>query len=116
MRSSLLEDGGGASSEASPCECEERLKELKNRLEVVALDPPLEALQMPPTLETHGDFLLKEMAWMAADFEVESEGQSLVIFRSLLDVRCVQGNGMQFSGRKDQRLFFFVFVRNIAFA
>lgn len=78
MRSSLLEDGGGASSEASPCECEERLKELKNRLEVVALDPPLEALQIPPTLETHGDFLLKEMAWMAADFEVERKRHAIL--------------------------------------
>jgi hypothetical protein len=45
--------------------------ELQRKLDVLAFDSPVETQEPSSTLETHRDFLLKEMAWMAADFEVE---------------------------------------------
>lgn len=73
MRSSLLEEGTGAATEASTHECEERFLELQRMIRTVALEIPLEPFDSPPKLETHRDFLLKEMSWMAADFEVERQ-------------------------------------------
>ena len=73
MRSTLLEEGGGAETEASMGECTERLFELQRLLGVVTLEVPLEHPETPPKLDTHRDYLLKEMAWMAADFEMERE-------------------------------------------
>ena len=75
MRSTLLEEGGGAETQTSMSECTERIFELQRLLGVVTLEVPLESPDTPPKLETHRDYLLKEMAWMAADFEVESEPQ-----------------------------------------
>tara|TARA_B100000475_G_scaffold66639_1_gene47390 strand:+ start:80 stop:340 length:261 start_codon:yes stop_codon:yes gene_type:complete len=73
MHSAILEEGSGAEVEASTDECQDRLSELQRLLKVVTLDEKLEARESPLRLETHHDFLLKEMAWMAADFEVERE-------------------------------------------
>lgn len=71
MKSSLLEEGSGAPTTASACDCKERVLELQRKLDVVAYDPPLETVKPASILETHREFLLKEMAWMAADFDVE---------------------------------------------
>lgn len=78
MHSAVLEEGSGADVEASAAECQERLLEIERMLNLVRLDSPLEPQEIPPRLETHRDFLLKEMAWMAADFEVERTTQRLV--------------------------------------
>ena len=80
MRSAVLEEGSGADVEASTAECQERLFELERMLNLVRPDAPLEAQEIPTRLETHRDFLLKEMAWMAADFEVERMMQRLVTY------------------------------------
>lgn len=72
-RSLLLEEGSGAVTEASTRECEDRLVELNRKLDSVAINLPLERLQSPMESETYQSFLLKEMAWMSADFEVERD-------------------------------------------
>mmetsp|Transcript_20715 Transcript_20715/g.61800 ORF Transcript_20715/g.61800 Transcript_20715/m.61800 type:complete len:102 (-) Transcript_20715:4730-5035(-) len=77
-RSLLLEEGSGAMTEASTSECEDRLVELNRKLGNVAIDLPLERLQSLMDSETHQSFLLKEMAWMSTDFEVERNLQCLL--------------------------------------
>jgi len=78
MRSTLLEEGGGAETQTSMNECTERIFELQRLLGVVTLEVPLESPDTPPKLETHRDYLLKEMAWMAADFEVERKRHTIL--------------------------------------
>ena len=107
MRSTLLEEGGGAETEASMGEYTERLFELQRLLGVVTLEVPLEHPKITPKLETHRDYLLKEMAWMAADFEMERQ-----LRRQIFEEECHsqtpitnhwQENGTQFCGKSDQR-------------
>mmetsp|Transcript_20713 Transcript_20713/g.61791 ORF Transcript_20713/g.61791 Transcript_20713/m.61791 type:complete len:1556 (-) Transcript_20713:252-4919(-) len=77
-RSLLLEEGSGAMTEASTSECEDRLVELNRKLGNVAIDLPLERLQSLMDSETHQSFLLKEMAWMSTDFEVERKRHAVL--------------------------------------
>mmetsp|Transcript_32523 Transcript_32523/g.97825 ORF Transcript_32523/g.97825 Transcript_32523/m.97825 type:complete len:106 (-) Transcript_32523:4168-4485(-) len=72
MQSRLLERGEGAIAEFSSSECEERCYQLRRMLSTRA---PMEPQSSPSMLETHRNSLLKEMAWMAADFKVESQLQ-----------------------------------------
>lgn len=92
MHSAILEEGSGAEVEASTDECQDRLSELQRLLKVVTLDEKLEARENPLRLETHHDFLLKEMAWMAADFEVERKRHAI------LRKKKIQGNRTTFQG------------------
>mmetsp|Transcript_32175 Transcript_32175/g.99378 ORF Transcript_32175/g.99378 Transcript_32175/m.99378 type:complete len:91 (+) Transcript_32175:1164-1436(+) len=73
MQSRLLERGEGAIAEFSSSECEERCYQLRRMLSTRA---PMEPQSSPSMLETHRNSLLKEMAWMAADFKVERKRHS----------------------------------------
>ena len=70
MCSALLEAGGGATPEPSRNECVVRVVELRRMLESTAFQTIVEPIELPLVLDTHRGFLLKEMAWMAADFRV----------------------------------------------
>jgi hypothetical protein len=52
--------------------------DLRQMLNVKAFQTPVEPLELPATRETHQNALLKEMAWMAADFRVERRKSSVV--------------------------------------
>ena len=78
--SALLEAGGGATPEASRNECVVRVFELRRMLESTACQTTVEPIDPPLVLETHRGFLLKEMAWMAADFRVESQPPVFLYF------------------------------------
>jgi len=78
MRSSLLEEGCGATPGISPREYDVQASQLQHMLDVVVVEAPLNFLEAPAKLETYRDFLLKEMAWMAADFGVERQLQCLL--------------------------------------
>lgn len=82
--SALLEAGGGATPEASRNECVVRVFELRRMLESTACQTTVEPIEPPLVLETHRGFLLKEMAWMAADFRVESQPPVFLYFSFLL--------------------------------
>ena len=84
VRSATLEEGLGAEVEETSEECDERRSALLARLREIEAPAALEKSADPAKPETHresslsrvgivraGDFLLKEMAWMAADFETE---------------------------------------------
>ena len=89
IKSRLVEQGVGAAAESSAFDCDARCVELRRMLNVKALQTPMEPLELPAARETHQNALLKEMAWMAADFRVER--QIPVQFHCHLRVRYATG-------------------------
>ncbi|KAJ8605217.1 hypothetical protein CTAYLR_000458 [Chrysophaeum taylorii] len=69
--SATLEEGTGAEAEDTYEECDERRSAIVSRLRCIELPSAMEKWATPEKVETHRDILLKEMAWMAADFETE---------------------------------------------
>lgn len=98
IRSKTLEEGLGAETEDEACddnvsECDQRRATLLARLRSVELPQLMEKYPAPRKIETHrkllyvaapsanhraGDVLLKEMAWMASDFETERKRHSVL--------------------------------------